>query len=240
MPKRPSKYTLQLDLTPDEHGFWLLLQSNGRISFTIDYFAIGTGGHQQQGNLSDSMGAGIFRFYVKLHFPVIRVGITNLQFQDDIRTAKAQTAFSRSRSLIQASVDSATGSNFPPLMEHGATFQIPKGRVLRKPVDMRKRPRHWGPYADQYDMYGFGQYGVGQYGFGQYGFGQYGFGQYGLKGDDGRSEGSKGKKTPKLNGKLSGSKKTHATEPTRPSKPEKSSSKRGKREVVGRKRGAKK
>lgn len=218
MAKNRSHRLFQLDLTPAEQGFWLLAQSDTKTSFTLDYFAIGIGGHQQQGNLSESIESGILRRHVKLHFAVVRVGVTNLQFQMGAKTGKAFTASSALPNLAQTSIESVVGSYFPPLMKQGVILQVPRLATTDKSIDRRRARGHMSPYADQYEMYGM-------YGFAQYGFDQYDFAPYGLYREKRGFEDKRRRNVPKSSRKSQGNKETTFPKTSKSSKATQSSAK---------------
>jgi hypothetical protein len=61
---------------PDRLGFWVFLDFPEGFRYSIEYFALGPGGHQVSGDLSGlATGRPTWQFQ-RLPFPAVRVGIT--------------------------------------------------------------------------------------------------------------------------------------------------------------------
>ena len=160
-----------IDLTPGEQGFWVSIAAALELSVEFHYFAIGVGGHQQEGELTLLCPPGTSRHFIPMHFTAVKTGITALT----VTVARQRRGGSRERKRMTLTPFSVKG-NVPPSqalhIQPGSKMVIPPS-LLAGATAVRKGAASYpaGPY-------GFGPYRFGPYRFGPYGFGPYGFGPY--------------------------------------------------------------
>jgi len=197
MAKRAVADEILFELTPDEQGFWVSISAAPALSIEFHYFAIGVGGHQQEGELTLLSSPGSSRHFIRMHFTAVRVGLTTLR----VAVARQQTKQARERKLLPPKP-----LNVKTIRPPSQAFDIQPGlKVVIPPSRLGDSNRtSMGDSSSFAGSYGFGPYRFGPYGassygeFAPYGFGPYeagpygpfapyGFGPYGARGEKGRT-----------------------------------------------------
>jgi hypothetical protein len=175
-PKRVKKSpvgNLAIRLVAAPKGFWLFAVATKRVYFKIEYFALGTGGHQRRGTVEGSIRARDFRQFVNLRFDSIVVGICDAVLWTDGENTDATELLTRPPQFPA----------FPQIVP--STLMSPEGAITKLTI-ARRPSRGGGPAAGRfrgtYDLYDlYGAYGL----YGEYGI----YGGYGLYDSSERSEG---------------------------------------------------
>jgi hypothetical protein len=63
---------------PEQRGFWFEIAVSRTVKYKVRYFALGTAGHQRQGELQGTARVTHYRRFIELGFPIVVVGITDL------------------------------------------------------------------------------------------------------------------------------------------------------------------
>jgi hypothetical protein len=66
----------------DTGGFWYLLEANCKMSFSFQYFALGSQGNFCSGEIEGIMTPSSDWQFCKIKFPILHVGITNLEISE--------------------------------------------------------------------------------------------------------------------------------------------------------------
>jgi hypothetical protein len=137
---------------PEDEGFWLDVEASRQVKYRIRYFALGKAAYQRQGEVSGTVGKQHYRRFVNLGFPVVVVGISDLQLSAGtklIRGYEVPLVLGQPRPLLVPSFSPIAG----------------RGRIELSAAARRKRTDGFDTTYGTYGLYGmyggiYGAYGV--------------------------------------------------------------------------------
>jgi len=132
---------LSLTTRVDKRGFWYLIEGEKDCSFSCSYIVIGTGGRQGSGELQATTGANGGRWeHVEIGFPVMHVGITDLQVLDGTPNS----------SLAQSSRPPAEGLSRRQAIRTLASTLLTGGALMMFPSSLSASFNPYGAEAESF------------------------------------------------------------------------------------------
>jgi hypothetical protein len=148
---RTARPNLRFEAIPATRGFWLSIQSTHKLDYDFYYFALGTRGHQRQGELQGTSNERTARKFVDLEFDPVIVGLTvgkvSLGGKDTLPLSSAPPL-----PLQKPYVHAESRARLPWMSRGPARLSV----APRRP----RRQSRGSQYQTQYDLYGSYLYGA--------------------------------------------------------------------------------